>query len=96
MFRTTLLIALLATPLAAQDKEMLCTTSAEIVDAAVAERIGGADEETARDNVVEALPDDKANFAPAVQPLVEWVYTLEVEQLTEEVGEAYAEACMAQ
>lgn len=100
MYRFTALIALLAlplaTPLIAQDKEMLCATSGEIVDAAVAERLGGADEQSASKNVAEALPDDKANFKPAVEHLVEWVYTLDKEQLTDEAGKSYVLACLSQ
>ncbi len=96
MLRTTALIALLASPAVAQDKEELCTTSGEIVDAAVAERLGGADEQSAADNVADALPDDKANFKPAVEPLVEWIYTLEKEQLTEEAAKSYVLACLSQ
>lgn len=96
MLRMTILVAILASPLAAQDKDFLCATSGEIVDAAVAERLGGADEDTATRNVEDALPDEKAQFRPAVVHIVEWVYTLEAEQLTEEVAVSYVEACLAQ
>lgn len=96
LFRTFVLSVLLATPLAAQDKDELCTTSGEIVDAAVKERLGGADEASASRNVADALPDEKANFRPAVEPLVQWVYTLEKEQLTEEAAKAYVLACLSQ
>lgn len=96
MLRFTALLAFMATPLAAQDKDVLCNTSGEIVGTAVAERIGGADETTAIRNVEEALPDDKANFRPAVEPIVQWVYTLEPEELTDEVAASYVAACFAQ
>lgn len=96
MFRTAVLLLLLTTPAFAQDKETLCTTSGEIVDAAVAERVGGADEGSAKRNVEDALPDEKASFRPAVEPLVQWVYTLEKEQLTEEAAKAYVLACLSQ
>ncbi len=100
MFRTIALTAFLAipitAPLAAQDKEELCTTSGEIVDAAVAERLGGADQQSAAENVADSLPDDKSNFKPAVPPLVEWIYTLEKEQLTEEAAKSYVLACLSQ
>lgn len=100
MFRLTALIALLATPMATpvigQDKETLCNTSGEIVDAAVAERLGGADEQSATRNVADALPDDKASFKPAVEHLVQWVYTLEKEQLTDEAAKSYVLACLSQ
>ncbi len=95
MLRTFALFALLATPLAAQDKETLCAVSGEIVDAGVAERLGGADEQTAIDAVVESLPDDQANFKPAVEPLVQWIYTLDADQLTEEVAKSYVLACLS-
>ncbi len=96
MLRIIALFAFLATPLAAQDKEMLCNISGEIVQAAVDQRVGGVDEETAVKNVVETLPDDKARFKPAVEPLVQWVYTLEPEELTEEVATSYVLACLSQ
>lgn len=96
MIRITAMLCLLATPLAAQDKEMLCATSGEIVDLAVAERVGGADEGTAVKSVSAALPDDKAKFKPAVEPLVQWVYTLEAGQLTDDVAKSYIDACLAQ
>ena len=100
MFRTTAIIAFLAFPLAApalaQDKNELCTTSGEIVDAAVAERLGGADEQSANSNVIDALPDDKAEYKPAVEHLVQWVYSLEKEQLTDEVAKSYVLTCLSQ
>lgn len=96
LIRTTALVALLATSLSAQDKAALCDIQGEIVDAAVAERVGGADAQSATDNVAEALPDDQANFKPAVEPIVQWVYTLEADQLTDEVAASYVTACMAQ
>ncbi|WP_306113575.1 MULTISPECIES: hypothetical protein [unclassified Roseovarius] len=100
MIRSTALAALFVLPMAApvfaQDKETLCNTSGEIVDAAVAERLGGADEQSATRNVADALPDEKANFKPAVEHLVQWVYTLEKEQLTEEAAKSYVLACLSQ
>ena len=96
MIRITAILCLLATPLAAQDKETLCATSGEIVDLAVAERVGGADEGTAVKSVSAALPDDKAKFKPAVGPIVQWVYTLEADKLTDEVARSYVAACLAQ
>ena len=95
MLRLTALITLLATPVVAQDKETLCAVSGDIVGAAVAERVGGADAETARDHVIDALPDEQANFKPAVGHLVEWVYTLPPEQLTDEVAPSFIEQCLA-
>ena len=71
MTRAIALIALMATPLAAQeeDKEQHCQITSEVVRAGVAERLGGADEETAIGAVEEALPDEQAKFRPAVAPI---------------------------
>ncbi|WP_299851240.1 DNA primase [uncultured Roseovarius sp.] len=100
MLRIIALFTILATPVAAQDaaqdKELLCNTSGEIVGAGVAERLGGADEETAIKAVQDWLTEDKAKFKPAVEPLVQWVYTLEADQLTEEAAKSYVLACLTQ
>lgn len=100
MLRIIALFTLLAAPVAAQDaaqdKEMICNVSGEIVGAGVAERLGGADEATAISAVEDWLTEDKAKFKPAVEPLVQWVYTLEVDQLTDEAATSYVLACLTQ
>ncbi|SLN32246.1 hypothetical protein PEL8287_01516 [Roseovarius litorisediminis] len=100
MVTTALKIAgftlLLATPLAAQDKTFLCNTSGEIVGAAVTLRVSGASNAATIKSISKSLEGDKATFKPAVQPIVDWVYTLDEPLLTDEVAPAYVEACLAQ
>lgn len=97
MLRPLCLFALLATPvMAQQDKTELCTVSARIAGQAVAERSGGGAPEAAVLVISEGLDPENANFAAAVQPIVEWVWTLPEEQLTDEVATAYEAACLAQ
>ncbi len=96
MFRCFALMIMFAAPAAAQDKAALCATSGEIVDAAVTARTAGASERAARMSVTKGLPADKANFKPAVEPIVEWVYTLDQAQLGDGVSKSYVTACLAQ
>jgi hypothetical protein len=96
MVRFTLCLTLLATPLAAQDTTQLCKVSAEIAGAAVAERSSGHKPEVAVKTISDDLSADKAAYEGAVQPIVEWVYTLPSDQLTAEVAVAYETACLAQ
>lgn len=74
----------------------LCAVSAGIVGHAVEQRRDGAALPAAQDAVIVSLGDDHAEYVPAVEPIVEWVYTLPEDQLTDEVAEAYAAACLEQ
>ena len=100
MVRTALQFAgftlLLASPLGAQDKTLLCDTSGEIVAAAVTSRVSGASNAATIKSISKSLEGDKATFKPAVQPIVDWVYTLDKPLLTDEVATSYVEACLAQ
>ncbi|WP_306152913.1 DNA primase [Roseovarius sp. MMSF_3281] len=95
-FAAILPALLLASPLAAQDKASICANSAKIVDSAVAERTSGADQQQAIGTIGDGLEGDAAIYKPAVEPIVNWVYTLEEGQLNEEVGQTYEKACLAQ
>ena len=85
-----------ATPLVAQDKESICSTSAGIVDAAVDARSDGMGQEEAKTTIGNGLEGDAAIYKAAVQPIVNWVYGLEEAQLSDEVGATYEKACLAQ
>ena len=87
---------ILATPLAAQDKESICSASAGIVDAAVEARSDGMGQKKAIRTIGNGLEGDAAIYKAAVQPIVNWVYGLEEEQLNDEVGATYEKACLAQ
>ena len=93
-FALLLLALMLASPLAAQDKQTLCAVSADIVDAAVTARAGGAGDGAAIRQIADGLNGDKAAFKPAVEPIVNWVYTLPEDQLDGKVAEVYKETCL--
>ena len=84
----------MAVPAAAQDKQVLCNSSADIVDAAVTARAGGAKERKTIRDITGNLNGDQAAFKPAVEPIVNWVYTLPEDQLTGEVAKVYKETCL--
>lgn len=95
-FAALLPALVLATPLAAQDKESICATSAEIVDSAVEARSDGVGQQEAMETIGNGLEGDAAIYKPAVEPIVNWVYDLEEEQMSDEVGATYEKACLAQ
>ena len=96
MLRLVFPVLVLAFPAFAQDADELCTVSSEIAGAAVVERNAGEPQDTAISAITADLDGVSANYAAAVQPIVEWVYTLPQEQLTDEVAVAYKTACLAQ
>ncbi|MFD0858735.1 hypothetical protein [Roseovarius aquimarinus] len=88
----------LAVPAAAQtndaDKAAGCAATAEIVSDAVELRAGGSQRDAAAQAI--AAGDTDAKYAEAIGPLVDWVYTLPEEQLTDEAASAFTDACLAQ
>ncbi len=96
MQKTLLTLALIALPMMAQAENPICAPSGAIVQAAVDARLAGQGSVEAISKISEDLPEDQKNFVPAVQPLVDWVYTLTDEQLGPGVAEAYIAACEAQ
>ena len=96
MRRLTLCLILMASSAAAQDKEELCRISSEIAGAAVMVRAEGMAQDKAIEQITADLDESAASFEAAVQPIVEWVYTLPEEQLTEDVQTAYEAACLEQ
>lgn len=89
-------VALIATtPALAQDKQDLCENTAVIVGNAVIARADGASAKNAASTVRDAMDSDSA-YKGAVQPIVDWVYTLPEDQLTDAVADAYQEQCLAQ
>ena len=93
-FALVIPFCLMALPAVAQDKQTLCTTSAEIVDTAVTARADGAKERAVIRDITGTLDGDKAVFKPAVEPIVNWVYTLPEDQLTDEVATVYKDTCL--
>lgn len=96
MQKTLLTLALIAAPMMAQAENPICAPSGAIVQAAVDARLAGQGSVEAISTISDNLPEDQKNFVPAVQPLVDWVYTLTDEQLGPGVAEAYVAACEAQ
>ncbi len=96
MYRFVLPVVLLAAPALAQDKEELCTITADIAGAAASERAAGEDQAKTTEAITADLEGQEANYAPAVEHIVGWVWTLPEDQLTDEVGPAYKTACLAQ
>jgi hypothetical protein len=60
----------------------------------VGARAGGAAEAAAIRQIAGTLDGDKAAYKPAVEPIVNWVYTLPEDQLTGKVAEVYEETCL--
>jgi hypothetical protein len=87
---------LVASPLAAQDQKTVCATSADIVDSAVEARRDGVRQRKAIRTIGNDLAGDAAPYKAAVEPIVNWVYTLEDEQMSQDVAAAYEKACLAQ
>jgi len=96
MVRFVFAACLFAAPTLVQANEELCKVSAEIAGAAVVERAAGAEPDAAIKAVTDGLDGPAESYAAAVQPIVEWVYTLPDDQLTDEVATAYELACLAQ
>ena len=86
----------MASPAVAQDKDVLCATSGEIVGAAVTARADGTDSPTAIRAISKTLKGDQKPFRAAVQPIVDWVFTLDEAQLNDEVATSYVAACLSQ
>lgn len=96
MRRFALIVTLLVLPIAAQAENPICATSGDIVTAAVEARGAGSTSPEAIKAISADYTGDKSRYQPAVQPLVDWVYSLSDEQLGDGVSEAYVAACLAQ
>ncbi|SLN41163.1 hypothetical protein ROG8370_01718 [Roseovarius gaetbuli] len=96
MRRFALIATLLALPMTAQAENPMCATSGDIVTAAVEARGAGIESPEAIEAISAGYTGDEARYQNAVQPLVDWVYSLSEEQLGDGVAEAYLAACLAQ
>ncbi len=96
MRRLALIVTFLTLPMTAQAENPMCVTSGDIVQAAVEARSADLDAPEAIKTISADYTGDKARYQPAVQPLVDWVYSLSDEQLGDGVSEAYVAACLAQ
>ena len=96
MRRFALIATLLALPMIAQAENPMCATSVDIVKAAVEARGAGTASPEAIEAISAEYTGDEARYQAAVQPLVDWVYSLSEDQLGDGVAEAYLAACLAQ
>lgn len=94
MWRILLSSLVIASPVLAQEKEALCKATSDIAGDAVTERLAGATQDEAVAAIVGGLDEGEAEYAAAVSPIVDWVYTLPDEHLTDEVQPAYEAACL--
>ncbi len=80
---------------AAADKPANCAATAGIVADAVHGRTGGNTQQA----TIKFLSSDAGGidekYAPAVPMLVEWIYSLPADQLTDDAAEAFEKACLA-
>lgn len=83
-----------ATQAYASDAGHHCAPTAEIVQMAVTARALGAEQDATQADIL-ANDAVEERYAPAVPSLVEWVYTLPEDQLTDEVAVSFEEACGA-
>ena len=91
-----LVVALMLAPLAAAAQNPICAPTGEIVAAAVEARKAGQGAEAAKDGITDGLGADSRDYAPAVQPLVDWVYDLPEADLEKDVAGAWVTQCEAQ
>ncbi|QIE45175.1 hypothetical protein G5B38_06330 [Pseudohalocynthiibacter aestuariivivens] len=99
MFRTAAIVSLVllvpASAYATDDKAANCAATAGIVSHAVGERNGGNTQEGATDFLTSDEGGIEEKYDAAVPMLVEWVYTLPEDQLTDEAATAFEKACLA-
>lgn len=91
------LVALCAfAPLVATAQNPICAPTGEIVAAAVEAREAGQPPEVATAAITEGLDAAQQDYAPAVPPLVDWVYDLPEADLQKDVAGAWVAQCEAQ
>jgi hypothetical protein len=94
--RPMLIAALCLLPVMAVAENPMCAPTGEIVALAVEARKSGEEAPAAITAITAEMTGDMALYAPAVQPLVDWVYSLEETQLAEDVAGSYVTQCEAQ
>ena len=94
--RLMLISALCLMPVMAVAENPICAPTGEIVARAVEARKSGEEAPAAISAISAEMTGDMALYAPAVQPLVDWVYSLEEAQLAEDVAGSYVTQCAAQ
>ncbi|MFB9150736.1 DNA primase [Roseovarius ramblicola] len=83
-------------PLAAAAQNPICAPTGEIVAAAVEARKAGQGAGDAKAGITDSLGAGREGYAPAVPPLVDWVYDLPDKDLDKDVAAAWVAQCEAQ
>lgn len=94
--RLTVTAALCLLPAMALAENPMCVPTGEIVAKAVEARKSGTEAPAAITAITAEMTGDMAPYAPAVQPLVDWVYTLDEADLAKDVAGSYVTQCEAQ
>lgn len=94
--RPMLTAALCLLPVMAVAENPMCAPTGEIVALAVEARKSGEEAPAAITAITAEMTGDLSTYAPAVQPLVDWVYSLDEAQLAEDVAGSYVTQCEAQ
>lgn len=90
------IVALILLPLGAAAQNPICAPTGEIVQSAVDARRSGQDAASATQEIRALQTGERAGYVEAVQPLVDWVYTLDETQLAQDVAGAWVAQCEAQ
>jgi len=96
MMSLGLLAAFTLAPISAAAQNPICAPTGEIVAAAVEARKAGRSAEAAKDGIAGGLGESLQDYAPAVPPLVDWVYYLPEDDLQKDVAGAWVAQCEAQ
>jgi hypothetical protein len=94
--RSILIVALTVLPMTAMAENPICAPTGEIVGRAVEARVAGQGAPDAIKVISADMTGDLASYEPAVQPLVDWVYSLEEAELAQDVPGSYVTQCEAQ
>ncbi|WP_417729416.1 DNA primase [Roseovarius sp.] len=94
--RLMLIAALTLLPVMANAENPMCAPTGEIVARAVEARTSGQGAPGAITAIAAEMTGEMASYAPAVQPLVDWVYSLTEAQMSEDVAGSYVTQCEAQ
>ncbi len=94
--RPMLTATLCLLPVMAVAENPMCAPTGEIVALAVEARKSGEEATAAITAITAEMTGDMSTYAPAVQPLVDWVYSLDEAQLAEDVAGSYVTQCEAQ
>lgn len=94
--RLMLITALSLLPVTVMAQNPICAPTGAIVTRAVEARTAGQGAPDAIKAISADMAGELAAYEPAVQPLVDWVYSLEEADLAQDVADSYVTQCEAQ